>query len=225
MERKILLKNNERLEDLLCNNQYIIQSKDEYLFTSDAVALANFVHVSNFGRVVDLCSGSGVVGILVNAKNKVQDVTMVEIQESLADMSRRSVKYNGLQNFTVLNKPLQNISDEIGKGIYDVVTCNPPYFEKSEDKKVNEKENIAIARHEIKVSLEEMICEASKLLKFGGDFYMVHQESSLVEIFLKLKKYNLEPKVLKVLTENKKGNIVLIKSRKGGKGGLKISLE
>ena len=76
-----LIKNNERLDDLQINNLYIIQNPDEYLFTSDAVALANFAHVSNYGKVVDLCSGSGVVGILVNAKNKVQDVTLVEVQE------------------------------------------------------------------------------------------------------------------------------------------------
>ncbi len=91
---KTILKPNEKLEDLQLNNLYIIQSDLEYRFTSDAVALANFVHVSNFGRVVDLCSGSGVVGILVNAKNRVKDVTLVEIQQTLADMSLRSCQYN-----------------------------------------------------------------------------------------------------------------------------------
>ena len=89
-----ILKNNERLDDLQFNNLYIIQNPDEYCFTSDAVALANFVHVSNFGRMVDLCSGSGVVGILANAKNKIKDVILVQVQEYLADMSNRSIEYN-----------------------------------------------------------------------------------------------------------------------------------
>ena len=122
------MKNNERLDDLQFNNLFIIQSDDEYSFTSDAVELANFVHVSNYGRVVDLCSGSGVIGILVNGKNKVKDVTLVEIQENLADMSRRSIEYNKLENFKVINKPLQNIHKEIGT-TFDVVVCNPPYGE------------------------------------------------------------------------------------------------
>ena len=216
------LKNNERLDDLQLNNLYIIQSKDEYSFTSDAVSLANFVHVSNYGRVVDLCSGSGVVGILVNAKNKVNDVTLVEIQSNLADMSKRSIEYNDLKNFRVINKPLQNIHKEIGNGCYDVVMCNPPYQQLSTKNKINEKENIAIARHEVKVTLEEIILEASRLLKFGGDFYIVNQESRLVDMFVYLRKYGLEPKELKLISENKKGNIVIVKSKKGGKCGLKI---
>lgn len=219
----MMLKNNERLDDLQFNNLFIIQSKDEYSFTSDAVALANYVHVSNYGRVVDLCSGSGVVGILVYAKNKVKDVTLVEIQSTLADMSSRSIEYNHLENFRVFNRPLQDISKEIGEGVYDVVTCNPPYRQISESQTTNIKENIAIARHEIKVTLDEIVREASRLLKFGGDFYIVHQEDRLVDVFMNMRKYNIEPKELKVLN-NKKGNIVLIKGKKGGKSGLKISL-
>ena len=221
--KKTMLKNNERLDDLQFNNLYIIQSNDEYSFTSDAVALANFVHVSNYGRVVDLCSGSGVIGILVNAKNKAKDVTLVEIQENLADMSRRSVEYNHLENFSIINKPIQNIHRQIGANIYDCVVCNPPYRAVVDNQKVNLKENIAIARHEIKVTLEEIIIEASKLLKFGGNFYIVNQEDRLVDMMVNLRKYNLEPKELKILP-NKKGGIVMIKAKKGGKSGLKVTL-
>lgn len=218
-----MLKNNERLDDLQFNNLYIIQSSDEYSFTSDAIALANYVHVSNYGRVVDLCSGSGVVGILINAKNKVNDVTLVEIQENLADMSIRSIEYNNLQNFTVVNKELQGIHKIIGENTFDVVVCNPPYRILDDKQKINEKENIAIARHELKVTLEEIIFEAGKLLKFGGNFYIVNQEERLVDMMTLLRKYNLEPKEMKVLF-NKKGNMVMIKAKKGGKRGIKILL-
>ena len=218
-----MLKNNERLDDLQFNNLYIIQSRDEYSFTSDAVALANYVHISNYGRLVDLCSGCGVIGILANAKNKVKDVTLVEIQDSLADMSQRSIEYNHLDNFTVINRQLQGVHKIIGEGKFDAVTCNPPYRVLDERQKINEHENIAIARHEVKVTLEEIIVEASKLLKFGGLFYMVHQEDRLAEIITLLCKHSLEPKELKIL-QNKKGNIVLIKAKKGGKSGMKVLL-
>ena len=218
------LKNNERLDDLQINDLFIIQSGDEYSFTSDAVALANFVHVSNYGRVVDLCSGSGVIGILVNAKNKVKDVTLVEIQENLADMSARTIEYNRIDNISVVNDKLQGIHKAIGEGQFDVVVCNPPYRKLSHDQKINEKENIAIARHEIKVTLEEIIFEANKLLKFGGHFYLCHQEDRLTDILVLLRKYSLEPKELKVI-DNSKGNVILLKAKKGGKSGMKISLK
>ena len=217
------LKENERLDDLQLNNLYIIQNKDEYTFTSDAVSLANFVHVSNYGRVVDLCSGSGVIGILVAAKNKVKDVTLVEIQDVLADMSRRTLEYNGIDNIQVVNKPLQNIHKEIGCGLYDVVTCNPPYQKVKSNTVLNEKSSIAIARHEVKVTLEEIIKEASLLLKFGGDFYIVNQETRLADMIVYMRKYGLEPKELRLIEENRKGKIIMLKAKKGGKSGMIIT--
>lgn len=220
-----LIKNNERLDDLQLNNLFIIQNPDEYCFTSDAVALANFAHVSNFGRVVDLCSGSGVVGILLNAKNKVKDVTLVEIQEYLADMSFRSIKYNKIENISVVCDKLQNIHEKIGGGIFDVVTCNPPYQSLGTTKSLNEKESIAICKHELKVNLEEIVREASKLLKFGGCFYTVNKEDRLSDLIVLCRKYSLEPKELKVIPSSKGANVILLKAKKGGKSGMKISLE
>ena len=218
-----MLKDNERLDDLQINNLFIIQNTDGYLFTSDAVSLANFAKVSNYGRVVDLCSGSGVVAILMSAKNKVKDITCVEIQEQLADMCRRSLEYNKISNINVVNKPLQNVHKIIGSG-YDVVVCNPPYKKEGTAKLLSEKESIAIAKHEIKVTLEEIIEEASKLLKFGGMFYIVNKEERLADMICICRKYNIEPKELKILSSNSGANVVMLKAKKGGKSGLKILL-
>lgn len=219
-----LIFENERLDDLQLNGLYIIQNKNEYCFTSDAVALANFVHVSNNGRVVDLCSGSGVIGILVNAKNCVKDVTLVEIQKYLADMSYRSIRYNGISNISVVNAKLQGISENIGKGIYDVVVCNPPYKMIGSAGKISEKESIAMCKHEITVTLEEIVKEASVLLKFGGSFYTVNKEERLTDLIVLCRKYKLEPKEIKIINSGRGANIVLLKAKKGGKSGLKISL-
>lgn len=219
-----MLKETERLDDLQYNNLYIIQDKNEYCFTSDAVALANFVKVPRGGKVVDLCSGSGVIGILVSAKNNVSKTVLVEYQEKLADMSKRSIKYNKLSSIEVVNKKLQNIHKLIGNSCYDVVLCNPPYKKSGTTKLVNEKESIAIARHEIEVTLEEIVLEASKLLKYGGDFYIVNKEERLTDMMVLFRQYNIEPKELKILTSNKGANVVMLKGRKGGKSGIKISL-
>lgn len=218
------IKSNECLEDLQCNNLFILQEKDGYRFTSDAVALANFVKVKNGGRVVDLCSGSGVIGILVNAKNNCKDVTLIEIQKNLADMSKRSIEYNQIENIKVVNDRLQNIHKVIGDNIYDVVVCNPPYKKMGTTKLINENESVAIARHEIEVTLEEIISESGKLLKYGGDFYICNKEERLTDIIVLCRKYGIEPKELKILPSSKGASIVMLKCKKGGKGGIKISL-
>ena len=220
-----LIKETERLEDLQFNNLFIIQDTKGYRFTSDAVALANFVRVKSGGKLIDLCSGSGVIGILASAKNKVSKTVLVEIQECLSDMSRRSVEYNKLENIEVVNAPLQNISKTVGVGVYDTVVCNPPYKKCGTAKLLNENESIAIARHELTVTLEEIIKEASVLLKFGGEFYIINKEERLVDMMVLLRKYNLEPKVLKLLPSTKGANVIMLKAKKGGKSGIEISLK
>lgn len=221
---EINLKNNERLDDLQFNNLYIIQDKTGYCFTSDAVMLANFVKVKRGGVLVDLCSGSGVIGILASAKNNAKKTFLVEIQENLADMSRRSLEYNGLTNIEVVNRPLQGVHLEIGREVADVVVCNPPYKKSGTASFLNENQSIAIARHELKVNLEEIIKESSKLLKFGGDFYIVNKEERLTDIFVLCRNYGLEPKVLQIRKSISGANIIFVKAKKGGKSGITISL-
>ena len=217
-----MLNDNERLDDLQINNKFIIQNKDEYCFTSDAVQLANFAKVKPNDRVVDLCSGSGVIGVLIQTKTGCEDITLVEIQEYLADMSQRSIEYNNQQKYIkVVNAPLQGIHKTIGQGVYSVVVCNPPY---KDNGVLNDKESICIAKHEIKVNLEEIIAEASKLLKFGGRLYLVNREERLTDILVYSRKYNIEPKILKILPSSKGDSIILVEGKKGGKSGIRIRL-
>lgn len=217
-----MLKPNERLDDLQFNNLFIIQNPELYCFTSDAVELCNFVKCGVKDRIVDLCSGSGIIGILAQAKTKAKQVYLVEIQESLADMSRRSVEYNKLTNVEVVNAPLQNIHKQIGDG-FEVVVCNPPY-KITNGGELSEKPEIAMCKHEITVTLEEIVCEASKLLKFGGKFYTVNKEERLTDLFCLMRKYNIEPKVLKLRHSTKGANIILVEGKKGAKSGLKIQM-
>ena len=217
-----MLKNNERLDDLQIDNKFVIQNKDEYCFTSDAVQLANFVKAKPNDKIVDLCGGSGVVGILIQTKTGCEDITEVEIQEYMADMCRRSVEYNGQQNYIkVVNAPLQGIHKTLGLGQYSVVVVNPPYKDNGVR---SEKESIRIAKHEVMVNLEEIIAEASKLLKFGGRLYIVNREERLTDICVFCRKYNIEPKILKILPSSKGDSIILVEAKKGGKSGLRIRM-
>ena len=218
-----MLKNNERLDDLQINNMFVIQNPNEYCFTSDAVQLANFAKAKPFDRVVELCSGSGVISILMQTKTGCKDFTCVEIQEYLADMSRRSVQYNKQSDYIkIINAPLQDIHKQLGIGEYSVVVCNPPYKDCGV---INEKPSIAIAKHEISVNLDEIIHEASVLLKYGGRLYLVNREERLTDILCTMRKYKIEPKILKILPSSKGDSIILIEGKKGGKSGLRIRMK
>ena len=219
----IEIKSNERLDDLQFNNLHIIQAVDGYCFTSDAIALANYAKVYRGETLVDLCSGSGVIGILAHYKSNFKKTYLVELQENLADMSRRTLDYNNIKDIEVLNCSVQGVSDKIGVGKIDCVVCNPPYKKSGTATKINENQSIAIARHELTITLEEIVKEASGLLKFGGYFYTVNKEERLADLIIYLRKYGLEPKELVIRKSEKGANVIMIKAKKGGKGGMTIS--
>ena len=219
------LKQNERLDDLQINNLFIIQDPKGYCFTSDAVQLANFVKCKKGDNVVDLCSGSGVIGILINAKNNLNKVWLVEIQSKLADMSERSIKLNGLEEkIEVINKPLQNISSILTGNRIDCVVCNPPYKKQNTAKLLNESEEKSIARHEIMVTLRDIVKEASLLLKFGGRFNTIIKEERLIELINYCSEFGIEVKRIKILKSVKGANAVMVEGIKGGKSGCSVEI-
>ena len=217
-----LLKQDETLDDLEYENLKIIQNKFGYKFSTDSVLLANFGKAKQNDIYVDLCSGSSVIAMLFLCKNKIKKGYAVEIQERLANMAERSIKFNNLENrLLVLNEDLENVHNILGFESVDVITVNPPYNEVGETSDVDE---IAIATHEIKTNLAKIAEESSKLLKFGGKLFMVHRSDRLASIMFEFKRFKLEPKVLRIVypKKNKAPNLVLIEAKKGAKPGLII---
>ena len=198
------LKENEVLDTLGIQDYKIIQHTEKYKFTSDAVLLANFAKIKKTHIVADLCSGSGIVGILCNIKYQPKQLYMVEMQEYMAEMSQRSVNMNNLKNITVINKKIQEIT-EIPPETCDVITINPPYKKAGIGAK-NIAQEIALSRHEIQINLEDISKCASKLLKFGGKLYMVHDANRLTEIISTFNKYNLEVKKILLTYANIQNN-------------------
>ena len=216
------LKDKEVLDTLGIQDYKIIQHKEKYKFTSDAVLLANFAKIKNKDIVADLCSGSGIIGILCDIKYKPKHLYLVEMQEYMADMSRRSAELNNLTNITVINKKIQDLS-EIHAESCDVVTINPPYKRAGIGKKNLTKE-IAMARHETDINLSDIAKCVSKLLKFGGKLFMVHDANRLTEIITELHKHNLQVKkiLLTYANYNSNANLVLVQATKGGKADVQI---
>ncbi|MDD4210901.1 MAG: tRNA1(Val) (adenine(37)-N6)-methyltransferase [Clostridia bacterium] len=218
----IVLGENERIDDLQIKNFKIIQNKAKYCFSTDAVLLANFIKTKKNQVLVDLCSGSGVIPILVLAKNALAHAYGIELQQYLYDLATKSAKLNELENvLTFFNAPINEYNKYFEKGSIDVVSCNPPY-EKVEGHYLGSNADINTCKYETHLTLEEVVKVASELLKFGGKFYMVHKSSRLTEIIFLLKTYKLEPKVIRFVQPkvNLNSNVILIEASKDGKSGL-----
>ena len=207
----------ERLDDLQCNGLCLIQDPDKFCFGIDAVLLSNFVKVKKNGHVVDLCTGSGIVPILLSAKTGAKKITGIEIQSDIADMARRSVSYNKLdEKIDIINDDISNALKYINNCSVDSVCVNPPYMKDTTAIK-NPDLPMAIARHELLTDLETVINIASKLLKESGKFFMVHRPSRLSEIFASMRQNRIEPKRLRFIHPyiESKANLVLIEGAKG----------
>lgn len=220
----IILKENETIDDLQCNNLKIIQNSNFFKFGIDAVLLSNFVKTTKRNlTVVDLGTGTGIIPILLTAKIDVNKIYAVEIQEKVAEMAKRSVKLNNLEDkIEVLNIDLKETENHLQESSIDIIVTNPPYQTNNSGLQ-NENEEKRISRHEIYCNIED-ICKSSKyLLKDKGEIYMVHRPERLVDVIYNLRKYKLEPKELRYVQSNIDGApvLVLIKAVKNGRSFLK----
>lgn len=217
------LKPDEKIEDLCCDGLRIIQSEKEYRFTSDAVLLANFCKDMQGKLCVEFGAGSGVISILVAHKKKPKRIVAVEIQEQLADMAKRSVELCGLQNvIDVICADMKDAYTFIDKPA-DVVVCNPPYRKLGSGER-QLSENLAICRHELKVTLKEVIRSASQTLNNKGSLYLVHQADRLCEIITLCAEFGIAVKeILPVCPHRGKDpNVVLIRGVKCGQPDCKL---
>lgn len=220
----IIIKQNERIDDLQRNGYKIIQKTDGFCFGMDAVLLSGFARVKKGERAIDLGTGTGIIPILLEAKNEGEEYIGLEIQEDMADMASRSVALNHLEEkISVVKGDIKEAGKLFGKSTFDVVTSNPPYMNDAHGLK-NPDLPKAIARHEVLCALEDVVRETAGLLKPGGRFYMVHRPRRLIEIITMLTKYKLEPKRIKMVHPfvDKEANMVLIESVRGGGSMMKV---
>ncbi len=213
----------EILDDLQ-NGLMIIQKKNGFKFGIDAVLLSDFAKNSTSKRTLDLCTGTGIIPLLLSAKTTTPQICGIEIQEDMADMAKRSVLYNKLDDrVEITTGDLKNAVSMYGKSSFDKITCNPPYM-KLNGAVVNETDTLSIARHEIMCSLEDVISVSADLLKAKGRFYMIHRPSRLADIMYLMRYYKIEPKKIRMVAPyiGKEPNLVLIEGIKCGGAELKI---
>ena len=220
-----ILKDGERIDQLFSTDVKIIQNKEVFSYSIDSVLLSRFPKIPKKGLIVDLCSGNGAVGLFASTRTEAP-ITLVELQERLADMAKRSVTLNQLEDqVTVVNDDLKNLLDHAPRSQVDLILCNPPYFKATETSKKNLSEHYLLARHEITTNLEEICQVARHALKSNGRIAMVHRPDRFLDIIDTMRQYNLAPKRIQFIYPKmgREANMLLIEAIKDGStDGLKI---
>ena len=203
----------------------IIQRPDIFNFSLDSTILADFVTINKSDKtIIDMGCGNGYIPIFLTLRTNAM-ITGIEIQEEIYDLAIRSVELNNLQDrINIYNLDLKEAHKILGTSIANVVTCNPPYFKYQDDSLVNTNDIKTIARHEVKLNLEDVVIASKYILKNGGTFAMVHRPDRMIEIINLMQKYGIEPKRMRLVYPKmrKESNILLIEGIKNGKIGLKV---
>ncbi|TMW69972.1 tRNA1(Val) (adenine(37)-N6)-methyltransferase [Alteribacter natronophilus] len=216
----------ERVDHLPGTTMPIVQRKDVFVFSTDAVLLATFSGIpKKKGKMIDLCAGNGAVPLMLSLRTKAP-IDAVEIQQPLAELAERNVKNNNLGGqISIIHKDINELDKEVSWGRYDTVTCNPPYFPLSQNERdLNENKRINMAKHELACTFDDVARTASRLVKDRGRFALVHRPERLGDILITLRKYNLEPKRMQFVhpKEGKNANMVLVESMRRGSPGLTV---
>lgn len=218
------LKENERIDDLQRNGYQIIQNSEKFCFGMDAVLLSGFARIKPGSKVLDLGTGTGIIPILLEAKSKANHLTGLEIQAESADMARRSVALNHLEDkIAIVEGDICEADSLFPLASFDAITCNPPYMI-GQHGLTNTGDAKTIARHEVLCTLDDVVRVTSRLLKPGGNFFMVHRPFRLAEIMATLMKYGLEPKRMQLVYPyvDKEPNMVLLEANRGGKSRMTV---
>ena len=214
----------ERIDELQRNGYRIIQNPEKFCFGMDAVLLSGFARAKKHENCLDLGCGNGIIPILMEAKTAGNHFTGLEIQPGSADMARRSVALNDLQDrIDIVEGDIKDASKIFGASSFHVITTNPPYMigTHGENSPSTAK---AIARHEVLCTLDDILRESAKMLMPGGRFYMVHRPFRLAEIMSKMVEYKIEPKRMRLVYPyiDKEPNMVLIEGLRGGKSRVTV---
>lgn len=217
------LKDDETLDDLQLKGLRLIQKKEGFRFGVDAVLLANFAKVKRGMRVIDLCTGTGIIPFIIAGKTEASSITGIEIQEEFVEMANRSVKINDLgDRVSFINGDLKDEKNIKTIEKANVITVNPPY-KLANSGILNPTDKMAVARHEVCCTLEDVIVASRRLLKDNGRLYMVHRPERLADILCLMRKHKIEPKTIRMVHPNTKKapNIVLVEGQRDGGAFLK----
>ena len=222
--RASLIKPGERLDDLQLNGLELIQDPNKFCLGVDAVFLSDFVRVKPGETVLDMGTGNGIIPVLLSAKTQGKKFTGLEIQPDTAEMARRSVRLNHLEErIEIVTGDIKEAAEIFKPAFFDVITTNPPYMP-AEHGLRNPDSARAIARHEVMCSLDDILRESMRLLQDKGRFYMIHRPFRLTEIMIKMNQYKIEPKRIQFIYPyiDKEPAMVLIEGVRGARSRVTV---
>ena len=202
----------------------IYQDNELFKFSLDSLLLTEFVDIKKSDRkLLDLCSGNAPLPLIIASRHDIE-VTGVEIQKEIYDLALKSIKENNLTNIKMLNCNVKDLKNYFPGNNFDIITCNPPFFKVDKTSLINEDLKKAMARHEITITLEEILEVVKYSLKESGTFYLVHRPERLEEILVLANKNNLHVKEMIFVYSNIKKDaiMVLLKFRNNARLGVKI---
>lgn len=214
----------KRTDDLGIAGLKLIQDDELFCFGTDSVLLSNFAKARHTDTVVDLCTGNGIIPILMSAKTKAKKFYAIELQKCSWDLCLENINLNKLSDrVEAINADIKDILNYFKSGSVDVVTCNPPYMNAGSGFQ-NPDDHLAIARHEIKTDLKGVIDAAASVLKFGGHFFMVHRADRLCDTISFMRERKIEPKRIAFVhpSPEKEPKLILVEGIYGAKPSLKI---
>ena len=212
------------VNDLLGFDLKIVQDTKYFNFSLDSVLLYNFINLKPNMKVIDICSGNCPIPLMMSKKID-KKIYAVELQKEVYELGKESIELNNLKDkIELLNMDAKDLNKIFDTDTFDLITCNPPYFKVNENSKKNDNTVKSIARHEIMITIEDIIVLARKLLKNNGSLALVHRPDRLSEIVELMNKYNLSLKKIQFIypKDNTESNMVLIEATKNGNNSLKV---
>jgi len=211
------------INDLLKYDLKIYQDSNAFKFSIDSILLAEFVNINYKSKnIIDFCTGNAPIPMILSTKFE-KNIYAVELQKHIYELGKKSIKYNNIKNITILNDDIKNIVNKFDFK-FDIITCNPPYFKVNKETKVNDYNAKAIARHEICITLEDIINIASKIIVDSGSLCIVHRSDRFVEILDLFKEYHFGLRRIQFVYDNKNCNscFLLIEAKYRCKDDLKV---
>lgn len=213
----ITLEEYEKIHDIRCGGLKLVQNTNGFRYGTDAVLLSEFVKLKKGDEVLDFCTGSGIIPLMLWNCGKAKRIVGMEIDEQIAATAQKTVMLNELENKVEFVCGDIKSASKILNYSFDVVTCNPPYS-KNGSGKVSSSNTLAKARYELECTLEDVCKNAAKVLKFGGRFYIVHKADRVADVIYTCRKYRLEPKEIQFVHTKKEreAELVLVCAMLGG---------
>jgi tRNA1Val (adenine37-N6)-methyltransferase len=220
MTDKVLINSDETVDEY--DNLKVIQKANGFRFSFDAVILAEFATIKKHDKVIDLGAGNGIISLII--ASKAEHITAVEIQPEMVDLARRNVILNGfVEKIEVIEDDLRLAKEHFPAGQFDVVITNPPYRTIGSGR-LNPNDLKAIARHELKCTLDDVLRVGFHLLKERGRLAIVHRPDRLIDLIANCRQYRLEPKRIQFIHigKDQEASLVLVEAVKNGKPDLKV---